>query len=82
MRSCQGDYARTLHGKSDLIIEIDGDTATVRANDIAVLVIDENTEAVAAAIHHYGARRTGNGWRFDSPEVTPVALTTALDRAL
>ena len=81
-RSGHDRYARTLHNKSNLVIEIDGEAATVRACDIAVYVIDEKTESLAAAIHRYGARRTGNGWRFDSLEVTPVALTEALDRAL
>ncbi|MBA9006315.1 nuclear transport factor 2 family protein [Thermomonospora cellulosilytica] len=75
-------YARTLHNKSNLVIEVDGETATVRAHDIAVFVIDDKTEAVAAGIHHYRARRTKDGWRFDRLEITPVALTEALDRAL
>ena len=75
-------YARTLHSKSNLIIELDGETATVRAHDIAVFVIDDKTEAIAAGFHRYGARRTEDGWRFDRLVVTPVALTEALDRAL
>ncbi|MFE3445700.1 nuclear transport factor 2 family protein [Nocardia sp. NPDC059180] len=74
-------YARTLHSKCNLVMEIDGDTATVRAHDIAVYVIDDKTEAVAAAIHRYRARRTASGWRFDRLEVSPVALTEALARA-
>lgn len=76
------DYARTLHNKSNLVIEIDGDTATVRAHDLAVYVLDDKTEAIAAAIHLYRARRTDNGWRFDSLEVTPVTLTAPLERAI
>ncbi|WP_067793203.1 nuclear transport factor 2 family protein [Actinomadura formosensis] len=81
---CSGHdtYVRTLHSKSNLIIEVDGETATVRAHDIAVFVIDDNAEALAAGFHHYGARRTEDGWRFDRLVVTPVALTEALDRAL
>lgn len=75
-------YVRTLHSKSNLVIDLDGQTATVQAHDLGVLVIDDRTEAVAAAIHHYGARRTEDGWRFDRLVVTPVALTGALDRAL
>lgn len=81
-RSRHGEYARTLHNKSNLLIELDGDTATVRAHDVAVYVLDDETEAIAAARHRYGARRTRDGWRFDRLEVTPVALTGALDRAL
>lgn len=82
VRSGHDTYVRTLHNKSNLVIEVDGDTATVRAHDVAVFVIDDKTEAIAAAIHHYRARRTDNGWRFDQLVVTPVALTDALDRAL
>lgn len=82
VRSGHGTYARTLHNKCNLVIEVDGETATVRAHDIAVFVIDDKTEAVAAGFHRYGARRTGDGWRFDRLEITPVALTGALDRVL
>jgi hypothetical protein len=82
VRSRHDEYARTLHNKSNLVIEIDGQTAMVRAHDIAVFVIDDKTEAIAAAIHRYGARRTGDGWRFDRLEITPVALTGALDQVL
>ncbi len=74
-------YVRTMHCKSNVVTEIDGDTATVRAHDIAVFLIDDATEALAAGIHRYGARRTAHGWRFSSLEVTPVALTAAIDRA-
>ncbi|MFR9780986.1 nuclear transport factor 2 family protein [Micromonospora sp. MS34] len=82
VRSGHDTYVRTLHNKSNLIIEVDGETATVWAHDIAVFVIDDKTEAVAAGIARYGARRTEDGWRFDRLEITPVALTEALDRAL
>lgn len=75
-------YVSTLHSKSNLVIEIDGDVATVRVHDIAVFVIDDKTEAVAAGIHRYGARRTEHGWRFERLEITPVAMTEALNRAL
>jgi hypothetical protein len=82
VRKGHDDFARTMHNKSNLVIEIDGDTATVRAHDLAVFVIDDKQEAIAAGIHHYRARRTGKGWRFDRLEVSPVALTAALDREL
>ncbi|WP_336085662.1 nuclear transport factor 2 family protein [Nocardia sp. SSK8] len=62
-------------------IELDADTATVRAHDLAVYLLDDKTEAIAAAIHRYHAR-TPHGWRFDHLEVTPVALTEPLARAL
>jgi hypothetical protein len=76
------DYASTLHHKANLVVELDGDTATVRAHDLAVFVVDDTTQALAASVHRYGARRTEVGWRFDRLEVTPVALTAPLERAL
>ncbi|MFD2767211.1 nuclear transport factor 2 family protein [Micromonospora eburnea] len=82
VRSGHDTYARTLHSKSNLVIEVDGETATVRAHDIAVFVLDDRTEAIAAGIHRYGARRTEDGWRFDRLVVTPVALTEAIGRVL
>ncbi|WP_116246174.1 nuclear transport factor 2 family protein [Nocardiopsis sp. FIRDI 009] len=81
-RSGHDRYQRTMHSKSNLVVEVDGAVATVRAHDVAIFVIDDGTEAVAAGIHRYRARRTGDGWRFDRLEVIPVALTEALDRAL
>ena len=82
VRKGHDDYARTVHNKSNLVIEVQGDTATVRAHDTAVYVLSDKTEAIAAAVHLYRARRTEKGWRFDRLEVVPVALTESLDRAL
>ncbi|WP_116100699.1 nuclear transport factor 2 family protein [Amycolatopsis thermalba] len=81
-RSGHDTYVRTLHSKANLVIDVDGDTATVRAHDIAVFVLDDKTEAVAAGVHHYRARRTAGAGRFDHLVITPVALTEALGRAL
>ena len=80
-RTRHASYAGTLHSKANVVVDLDGARASVRANDVAVYLLDDATEAVAAAIHRYGARRTERGWRFDRLEVTPVALTAALDRA-
>ena len=81
VRKSQDTFVRTLHNKSNLVIEIDGDTATVRAHDVAVFVIDDESVAVAAGIARYGARRTADGWRFDRLEIDPIALTEPFDRA-
>ena len=40
VRSGHDTYVRTLHNKSNLVIEVDGETATVRAHYIAVLQHD------------------------------------------
>ncbi|MCC3314705.1 nuclear transport factor 2 family protein [Nocardia africana] len=82
VRKGHDTYVRTLHNKTNIVIDLDGDTATVRAHDMAVFVIDDKTEAIAGGIHRYRARRTEQGWRFDSLDITPVALTEALSRAL
>ncbi|WP_112134197.1 nuclear transport factor 2 family protein [Glycomyces dulcitolivorans] len=74
-------FARTVHNKSNVVIDLDGDTAKVRAHDLGVFVIDDATIAAAAGIHHYTARRTADGWRFDGLEIEPVALTAPIDRA-
>ncbi|HEY2240676.1 MAG TPA: nuclear transport factor 2 family protein [Streptosporangiaceae bacterium] len=81
-RSAHDQYPRTMHSKSNLVIELDGDVASVQASDLAIYIVDDKTEAIAAAVHHYGARRTPDGWRFARLDVTPVALTEALGRAL
>ena len=82
VRPGQDRFVRTLHSKGNLVIEVDGDTATVRAHDIAVFVLDDKTEAIAAGVHHYRARRTERGWRFDNLVVAPIAMTQPLARAL
>lgn len=75
-------YRRTLHSKGNIIIELSGDTATVRAHDIAVFILDDKSEAIAAGRHRYEARRTEKGWCFTHLEVQPFALTEALGREL
>lgn len=82
VRAGHDRYVATLHSKSNLVIDLHGDTATVRAHDLAVFVIDDDTESIAAGVHHYTARRTPDGWRFDSLVVSPLALTEGLTRAL
>ncbi|MEU6248210.1 nuclear transport factor 2 family protein [Glycomyces sp. NPDC047010] len=75
-------YEATLHTKANLVIDLDGDTASLRANDIGVFLKEGNEAAVAAGTHHYTARRTGDGWRFDGLRVAPFALTGGIARAL
>ncbi|THV42705.1 nuclear transport factor 2 family protein [Glycomyces buryatensis] len=82
VRKGQDTFAATLHLKSNLVIDLDGDTAKVHAHDIAVFAIDDRTEAVAAGISRYEARRTDEGWRVSRLEIEPIALTEAIDRAL
>ncbi|MDF9875901.1 nuclear transport factor 2 family protein [Cellulosimicrobium cellulans] len=57
VRAGHDRYARTLHHKANLVVELDGDAATVRAHDLAVFVVDDDSESIAAAVHRYGPRR-------------------------
>ncbi|RRR95662.1 nuclear transport factor 2 family protein [Glycomyces terrestris] len=75
-------YEATLHTKANTVIELDGDTASVRANDIGVFIANGEEAAIASGTHHYTARRTPAGWRFDSLRVVPFALTGAIARVL
>jgi hypothetical protein len=74
-------FAKTVHNKSGLVIDLDGDTARVRAHDLALFVVDERSAAIAGGVHHYEARRTADGWRFSALEIVPAALTANIDRA-
>lgn len=74
-------FARTVHGKSDLVIDIDGDTAALRVHDLAVFVIDDEAVSLAAGIARYRARRTEAGWRIFRLEIAPAALTGPIERA-
>jgi hypothetical protein len=82
VRRSQGTFARTLHNKANLVIDLDGDTADVRAHDIGVFAIDDTTAQVAGGIARYRAVRTPAGWRFAGLALEAVALTAAIDRAL
>jgi hypothetical protein len=75
-------YARTMHTKTNLIIDLNGDTATMRAHDVAIFALDNEKEAISAAIQQYTARRTNTGWRINTLTITPVALSAPLARSL
>jgi hypothetical protein len=69
------DFAAVQHVTSGVLIDIDGDRATVRANLIATFVRDAAAPEPAAAIgerYRFEAVRTPQGWRFSRLEVTPV----------
>jgi hypothetical protein len=71
-----------MHTKTNLIIDLNGDTATMRAHDVGVFALDNEKEAISAAIQQYTARRTNTGWRINTLTITPVALSAPLPRAL
>ncbi|GAA2300617.1 hypothetical protein GCM10009853_066260 [Glycomyces scopariae] len=74
-------FAQTVHNKANVVIDLDGDTATVRATDLALFVVDDTAVSLAAGIAHYEARRTGAGWRISGLRIAPAALTANIDRA-
>lgn len=82
VRRGHDQFERTLHNKSNTVIDLDGDTARVHTHDIGVFLINAGEVAFAAGVHEYTARRTAAGWRFDSLEVKPVALTGPIERKL
>jgi 3-phenylpropionate/cinnamic acid dioxygenase small subunit len=71
-------YARTQHITTNVLIDLDGDRATVRANQIAAFVRDAGADRLPQAEFTLGERyrfeavRTPEGWRFTRVEVTPV----------
>ncbi|GAA1676355.1 hypothetical protein GCM10009830_23790 [Glycomyces endophyticus] len=74
-------FAQTVHNKANVVIDLDGDTAAVRATDVALFVVDDATVSLAAGVARYGMRRTGAGWRIADLEIAPAALTAPIDRA-
>jgi 3-phenylpropionate/cinnamic acid dioxygenase small subunit len=74
-RRVHSDFAKTQHLTSGVLIEVDGDRATVRANLVAVFVRDAATgqpTGVVGERYRFEAIRTPAGWRFSSLEVSPV----------
>lgn len=82
VRKGHDTITRTTHNKANLVIDVDGDTARIRAHDIAVFAHDEQHASIAGGIAHYTARRTERGWRVDSLRIEPIALTEPIGRAL
>jgi hypothetical protein len=68
-------YAATQHVTSNLLIEIDGDRAVLRANLIAVFVDASTAPRPAVVIgerYRFEARRTPAGWRLSAVQAEPV----------
>jgi 3-phenylpropionate/cinnamic acid dioxygenase small subunit len=66
---------RIQHVISDVLIDLDGDRAAVRANLIATFVRRDTASRphmTLGEIYRFGARRTPDGWRLASVETQPV----------
>jgi ketosteroid isomerase-like protein len=55
-------YERVQHISTDLLVDVDGDAATVRTNHWAVHV-HAGGRFEAGLVHHFDARRGADGWR-------------------
>ena len=57
-------YPRMQHVNTDVVIELDEDTARVRSNHLAFHVGPSGERFDAGLVHHFEAARTAVGWRF------------------
>jgi hypothetical protein len=64
-------YDHVHHLITNVLVDLDGDEATVRANLVATFVRD-SPELVLGAIYRFGARRTAAGWRLAGVRVEPL----------
>jgi hypothetical protein len=68
-------YARAQHVTSNVLIDLAGDRAVLRANLVATLVRDAATPEPTLMLgerYRSEAVRTAQGWRFSRVEVTPL----------
>lgn len=69
------DYERIQHVITNVLIDLDGDRAQVRANLIATLVPSAAEPAAHATLgerYRFDAVRTPQGWRLSRVEVDPI----------
>jgi hypothetical protein len=68
------DYTRLLHRISSVLIDVDGDTATIRAY---ITALSGHADSLRPVSRRYGlarnkAVRTPDGWRISELNVEPV----------
>lgn len=56
-------YPRMQHLNTDVSVELDGDTARMRSNHLAIHVEPSGKRFDAGLVHHFEAARTAVGWR-------------------
>jgi hypothetical protein len=80
---------RFQHVITNLLVDLDGDRATARANLAVHITVPGDGPAAEGApapaprasigeVYRFGLARTGAGWRFASVEIEPVWLTGTL----
>jgi len=66
-------YARLQHAMTNVLIDLNGDRAAVRANLHATFAGETGLpELVLGAVYRFQAQRTEQGWRFARLEVAPI----------
>jgi hypothetical protein len=66
-------YARLQHTMTNLLIDLNGDHASVRANLRATFAGETGVPEIGlGAVYGFQVQQTGQGWRFTSLEVTPI----------
>jgi hypothetical protein len=66
-------YERLQHVITNVLVDLDGERAAVRANLVVALVRDGGTpELMLGEVYRFQARRTGEGWRLASLRADPV----------
>jgi 3-phenylpropionate/cinnamic acid dioxygenase small subunit len=68
-------FGAVQHVTSNVLIDLDGDRATVRANLVAIFVRDAAAQEPVLRVgerYRFEAVRTPEGWRFSSVSLTPV----------
>ena len=71
------DAVRTQHLLSDLVVDLDGDQASARANYVGVFAKGEGRYApppvfTIGSVYRLGFLRTAGGWRIRSMEMQPT----------
>ena len=62
-RERAAQYPRMQHLNTDVSVEVDGDTARMRSNHLAIHLEASGKRYDAGLVHHSEAARTAVGWR-------------------
>ncbi|HVK23266.1 MAG TPA: nuclear transport factor 2 family protein [Actinokineospora sp.] len=72
------EYQRIQHLISNVLVDVDGSAASVRANLVGTFVGSDGAPVLElGAVYRFGARRVGDGWRLSAVEVEPLWRTAA-----